>query len=287
MEKSDNQLEKWIVFFIDLEFQKNTKRRSEAILGYQQEVLFFLAERAFEVVYRGARQRVFTAALLRGIDHELKHYIKDIAWGAELLKDDLESPELRSQCEMIEHNARMMSKRIDRVKQLAQIDKGKQQVLNVQEAAGKIIQEMHSRVGEPDPKQVPINFEGIDSKVYIKIDKGQFRMALENLVRNAEEVLASVEQPLISVFTEEQSEHQSRVKLVVADNGPGLKNVLEGNLFDPFVTGHTGQVPDGEPDRARGVGLTLVRNVMRLSGGEVTYQRLDGKTRFEMSLPKA
>lgn len=286
VEKTASQSEKWIVFFIDLARKKSSRNRGEVILGYQQQMLFFLAERAFEIVYRGGRQRVFMSALLRGIDHELKHYIKDIAWEAELLKDELGSTELRAQCETIESKARLMSKRIDRVKQLAQTNKGKQQRLNVRETAGKIIKEVLSWAGQPDLQAVPIEFEGIDRNAYIKIDRGQFRMALENLLRNAQEAVASVEQPLISVFTEERSQRRSRVELVVSDNGPGLKNVLEGNLFDPFITGHAGLVPDGEPDRARGVGLTLVRNVVHLAGGEVTYQRVNGKTRFEMSLPK-
>lgn len=285
--RSNNASERWLVCFIDLEQKRDVNRQSQAILSHQQQHLLLLAERALEIVYREERQRVFMSALLRGISHELKHYIKDIAWTAELLQDELESIEHRAQCEMIEKNARLMSKRMDRLKQLAMTDKGEPQRLNLRELVSKIVQDVLGRKEEPGMKRVPIEYEGVDRDTHIKMDKGQFRMALENLLRNAQEALQSVEWPLILIYTEKVNIRHSRVKLIVADNGPGVRASLAGNLFDPFVTGHTGTVPDGKPDRARGVGLTLVRTVVYLAGGEVTFQRVNHETRFEMSLPVA
>ena len=51
-----------------------------------------------------------------------------------------------------------------------------------------------------------------------------------------------------------------RVRIRVADEGPGVAEALRGRLFDPFVTGR----PDGT-----GLGLAIVREIARAHGGRV------------------
>ncbi len=68
----------------------------------------------------------------------------------------------------------------------------------------------------------------------------------------------------------------SRLTFDVWDNGPGPPPELESTLFDVFVTGK----PEGI-----GLGLALARQVAEQCSGEVTWKRVDGRTRFRLVIP--
>ena len=79
-----------------------------------------------------------------------------------------------------------------------------------------------------------------------------------------------------------------RVKLVVADDGPGLPEGMEEGVFERFVRG------EGPADRAMangtgtGLGLSIVRAVATAHGGSVVADRSKrGGARFTVTLPLA
>ena len=79
-----------------------------------------------------------------------------------------------------------------------------------------------------------------------------------------------------------------RAKLVVADDGPGLPEGMEDQVFDRFVRG------EGPADRSSangtgtGLGLSIVRAVAVAHGGRVVADRSKrGGARFTVTLPLA
>ena len=77
-----------------------------------------------------------------------------------------------------------------------------------------------------------------------------------------------------------------RAHLVVADDGPGLPDGLEQQVFERFVRG-SGPA-DQAPGGGTGLGLAIVRAVALSHGGEVAAGSSDaGGARFEVSLPLA
>jgi signal transduction histidine kinase len=66
----------------------------------------------------------------------------------------------------------------------------------------------------------------------------------------------------------------------VADDGDGIPESDAAAIFDPFVSAHgTTTVP------SIGVGLSVARKLANLMGGDVTYRRDNGQTRFTVTLP--
>jgi signal transduction histidine kinase len=77
-----------------------------------------------------------------------------------------------------------------------------------------------------------------------------------------------------------------RARLVVSDDGPGLPEGLEQQVFERFVRG-SGPA-DRSPDGGAGLGLAIVRAVATSHGGSVVAGRTDsGGARFEIDLPLA
>ena len=61
----------------------------------------------------------------------------------------------------------------------------------------------------------------------------------------------------------------------VEDRGPGVPEDRVHELFEPFFT----TKPDGT-----GLGLAVSRAIAVASGGQISYQRAAGVTRFELAL---
>jgi len=114
---------------------------------------------------------------------------------------------------------------------------------------------------------------------------------LINLLANAREATGGVVAPRIVVRTRFVSGLQLHatdqgkavrlpIEVRVSDNGPGVDNGVRDHIFEPFVTSKkTGQ----------GLGLALVRKLVRDMNGRITYDRDDvgGWTHFRLHLPVA
>lgn len=70
------------------------------------------------------------------------------------------------------------------------------------------------------------------------------------------------------------------VEIVVTDNGPGIEAALRDHVFEPFVTSK----PSGQ-----GLGLALVRKLVRDMGGRIAHERDEnaGLTHFRVNLALA
>jgi len=66
------------------------------------------------------------------------------------------------------------------------------------------------------------------------------------------------------------------LRLRVDDDGPGVPESLQPQLFEPFATGRA----DGT-----GLGLALAREVALAHGGELRHVPLPQGTRFDLEIP--
>ena len=70
------------------------------------------------------------------------------------------------------------------------------------------------------------------------------------------------------------------VQLRVSDNGPGVEPAMRDHIFEPFVT---------TKKSGQGLGLALVRKLVRDMNGRISHERDDalGWTHFRIHLPLA
>jgi signal transduction histidine kinase len=76
------------------------------------------------------------------------------------------------------------------------------------------------------------------------------------------------------------SREQQRVVVRVVDNGAGIPAKIREQIFDPFFT--TKSVGQGT-----GLGLDIVRRLVRHNDGEIAVESQPGRTEFRVSLPLA
>jgi len=98
----------------------------------------------------------------------------------------------------------------------------------------------------------------------LNIDKDQVQQALYNLLRNAAQALPA-SGGNISIITETTP---YEVKLSIADNGTGISPEHMGSLFEPYQT---------TKKSGTGLGLLIVRRIIREQGGEIEIDSEEGK----------
>ena len=68
------------------------------------------------------------------------------------------------------------------------------------------------------------------------------------------------------------------LEVAVRDNGPGIPDEVQANLFDAFVTGKRG---------GTGLGLALVAKIVKDHGGVIEFESRPRRTEFRVRLPVA
>jgi signal transduction histidine kinase len=109
---------------------------------------------------------------------------------------------------------------------------------------------------------------------------GKLNQVLMNLIANAVHATKkdnrAIQDRLVDVSTTKENEF---IKIVVKDNGTGMKEEVRKKIFDPFFT--TKQVGEGT-----GLGLSIVLGIVQEHGGEIHIDsEWDKGTSFTILLP--
>lgn len=120
---------------------------------------------------------------------------------------------------------------------------------------------------------------------------GALVQVLVNLVANARDACAGAERPEVSIRTRFVSglvlnvirlgrPVKLPIEVQVSDNGAGVDPALADHIFEPFVSSKS---------NGQGLGLALVRKLVRDMDGRITHEREDatGQTHFRVHLPMA
>lgn len=97
------------------------------------------------------------------------------------------------------------------------------------------------------------------------IDKGMMLQVMRNMIKNALESVAKVENPSVVVTITISG---SSALVTIEDNGPGIPQHIMQNLYQPFIT---------SKQNGTGIGLFISRQIVRLHGGELLIRNHPAK----------
>jgi two-component system sensor kinase FixL len=124
---------------------------------------------------------------------------------------------------------------------------------------------------------------GIASKVDLAPDPGpvyidhvQIQQVLINLIRNAVEAMSPNGEGEVRIASRDNGKF---VRIIIADNGPGLPPEVDERLFQAFVTTKTGKM---------GLSLSICRTIVEAHGGKIWHETSPGGgATFQFTLPHA
>jgi PAS domain S-box-containing protein len=126
---------------------------------------------------------------------------------------------------------------------------------------------------------VALHFELGAAPLMVTVSRTRIEQVLINLLTNAADafVNAGLGDAEVTIALERAGE---RVRCTVRDNGPGIAPEDLERVFEPFFT--------TKGDRGTGLGLSVVRRIVRDYGGDVTVEsRLGAGATFTFDLPLA
>jgi len=114
-----------------------------------------------------------------------------------------------------------------------------------------------------------------DETARVMAERFRLEQVLVNLLQNALEALEATPEAEIRIGV---TIKRAQVRIVVADNGPGVAADAVKNLFTPFAT---------TKPRGLGLGLVISRDIVAEFRGELSLEPAPSGARFVISLPKA
>ena len=219
---------------------------------------------------------------LRHVSHELKTPLTALREGIALLQEEVVGALDGSQQEVVDilhHNVMTLQMHIESLLQLnaASFEARKlhYQPVSLNTLLANVVQgrELHIQA-----RQLSVLSEA--PAITRTLDVEKLQVALDNLLSNA--IDFSPEGGVIRLQAELVD---STLRIACIDQGPGIAAEDAERIFEPFVQGSRAAPA---PRRGSGVGLSIVRELMKAMGGRVFLIRGDGNVRganFRIEVP--
>jgi two-component system CheB/CheR fusion protein len=270
-----------VVGFVKILRDQTQAREAQAALKRSQaELMRALQEN------EAARSRLEQAdaakdRFLAVLSHELRNPLAAVSSASALLTDASSTPPQREQAaQIVKRQCRTMKVLLDDLLDVSRLTVG-QFELHLQDVALCSIVEAALETAEPLLKaaQHRLSTRMPERPVHVRVDPLRIAQVIVNLLTNAAKYTAPGGE--VSLEVEPGGDE---VAIVVSDNGVGMAPETIGRIFDLYAQGPAATHRNND---GLGVGLALVRNIVRLHGGHVEAES-DGVgkgSRFRVRLP--
>ncbi len=214
--------------------------------------------------------------LLAGVAHELNNPLAVITGRSAIMCEKYRGQPLTQELEKVEQAAHRCARIVRNFLALA-----RQQPLERRGAQlNQVVREAVELLAYPlRMENVEVAFDFADPLPEIWADPHQLHQVIVNLVTNAHHAMRQAPSPRRLTLTTRYSPAPPRVRVDVADTGPGIQPEIQTRIFEPFFT----TKPPGE---GTGLGLSLCRGIVEGHGGTIraTSQPGHGAV-FQIELP--
>lgn len=221
------------------------------------------------------------------MSHELRTPLNSILGFSEVLSsiESLDEKQ-RRYVQNIQKSGRMLLEMINNILDLAKMEAGRMEIRPTEFAVDQVV---HSQCDMARPltekKNIDLSVDMEPNLPPMFQDQNRVAQILNNLLSNAIKFTPEGGTVRISVYPDQQGCMVMRV----ADTGVGIAEEDRQIIFEKFRQGRTA-MPDGDPLKREypgsGLGLSIVKELCRLLGGEVSVQSELGRgSVFTVRLP--
>jgi two-component system sensor histidine kinase ChvG len=238
-----------------------------------------LARALEELTRRLEARQAATEAMAAEVGHELKNPLASIRAASELLASAESAEDRRRFASVVEQEVARMERLLSGVREMARLDAPEPDVERRPVDLEPLARALVDAQGLRDERGVGFRLAVEGAPVAVLGAPDRFAALLESLLDNA----AGFSPPggRVDVVL---ARRDGRVRLEVADRGPGVPAEHRDRIFERFFTWR----PD-EPGRDHsGLGLAIARSIAEAHGGGVEVTpREGGGSRFVVDLPAA
>jgi len=218
-----------------------------------------------------------TRNLVRGMAHEIKNPLGGLRGAAQLLERELPNAELEEYTQIIIGEADRLQSLVDRM--LGPNNVPKKHNVNIHQILEHVRQLI--QVEMPEDAHIHFKLDYDPSLPDIMADSDMMIQVILNITRNAVQALNGngeitfKTRPLRN-FTIGHTHHRLVLQVDIIDNGPGIPEELQEQIFYPMITGRA----DGT-----GLGLSIAQSLINQHGGLIKVNSRPEKTIFTLYLP--
>jgi signal transduction histidine kinase len=214
-------------------------------------------------------------AVVADVSHQLRTPLAAMRLRLELLRDELDPhPGLHDDVVLLLEEVARLSRLVDGMLATARAESSEPRPVSVDVAA---VARERRQAWQPvaADRGVRIEVDADDGSVAALVTPGHLEQVLDNLLDNALEVLPDGGR--VDIVVRRQGE---RIRLTVADDGPGMSSERQETAFRRFSSGR--QSPGS------GLGLAIVHRLVTVDGGAVTLASDPGAgTQVTVELPRS
>lgn len=177
--------------------------------------------------------------------------------------------------EVIEKTSRGLTEFVENYRKLTHLPTPSPSLFYVKPFAERIKQ-LAEQVAEGS--DISINIDIKPSDLILYADESLVAHVANNLMKNAIQAIRQSDNPHGNVWLKAYANADESITIAVSDDGPLIPDDVAQHIFVPFFT----TKKDGS-----GIGLSVSRQIMRLSGGSLSLKsdHRQGITTFEMTFP--
>ena len=237
------------------------------------------------LVFRQKKLSEMKNDFINNMTHELKTPISTISLAGQMLNDDA----VRKSPSMLQHISKVINEetkrlrfQVEKVLQMSMFEHNKVQMKLTDVDANSVIDNVaHTHKLKVEKYGGSLTTELNAENAMINVDEMHFTNIIFNLLDNALKYRKEDVEPQLSVSTDNCDD--SHLRIVVADNGIGIKKENLKRIFEKFYRVSTGNRHDV---KGFGLGLAYVQKIVTTLGGTINVESEFGEgTKFIIILP--
>lgn len=214
--------------------------------------------------------------LLAGVAHQLNNPLSVVVGHTLMLQEDVDDPELLKQIVKVSNAANRCTKIVKTFLTMARekpLQMARTDINDVVRTAVDVVR--HGDFSD----QVDVSMQLEESLPAIQSNPDQLTQVVLNLIINAEHAIVSAGQGSKITVQSSLGASGTEICVTIKDDGPGISDMIKGQIFDPFFSTKDGQ-------GATGMGLTLSHRIVTANGGKLQLlETSDAGTCFVITLP--
>jgi PAS domain S-box-containing protein len=246
-------------------------------IGFRGCVFDITTRKRLEAQLHQAQKMEAVGQLTAGIAHNFNNALSVIIHNAALCRDGADA-ETAEQLAEIEYAGKRAAEMVRQLMIFARSDShARKSAIDLARSARRTL-EMCRRTMDP---RIVLELDAATDLAPVHGNAGQIEQVLLNICLNARDALEQSRTPSPRIQITVGAQGPDRVRVRVADNGPGMTEQVRAHLFEPFFT-------TKEVGRGTGLGLAMAYSIIADHQGRIECTTRPGEgTSFEITLPAA
>lgn len=210
------------------------------------------------------------------MSHDMRTPMNAILGLAALGMDEAKDESIKQYFENISLSASLLMGLVSDVLDMAKLENGSVSLYPMPYSFEDFIKQINVTIRpQCEAKNILFAIEiGSPLPPYVLLDPLRFNQILFNLLSNAVKFTPDGGNITMLIFGEEKGDKQLNLKIVIKDDGIGMSEKFQSQMFEPFVQEHSSILDNAE---GSGLGLPITKRMVELMGGSITAESVLGK----------